>query len=154
MYVTARALKTETPLTRPVLVTQEQCTTLPPNRQTNTDDPSGVTAGGETGVPKEGGQAAKEELNALARLIGIRSEGSEADSFRLTLFDEFDDTFFKNSAGNITVNEAGVDLRIEPIKKDESHLNQIMREFTLSDALMSDSCQDSEDLLQLMDATV
>ena len=155
MYATARALKTETPLTRSVLVTQDQCSTLPPDRQTNTAGTAGVTAEDETCVPKEGEQAAKEELNALARLIGIRSQGSEVDTFRLTLFDESgDDTFFNNAAGNITVNETGIDLKIKPVKKDESHLNQIMRDFTLSDALMSDNCRDSEDLLELMDATM
>ena len=159
MYATARALKTETPLTRPVLVTQvtqEQCTVLPANRQTDRAEFSAVSVGDGTDVLKEGEQAAKEELNALARLIGIRSEGSEADTFKLTLFDEFEDEpFFDDSAGDFPTNDdMRVDLKIMPNKKDESHFNQIMNEFTLSDALVSDSCQDSEDLLKLMDATV
>lgn len=140
MYVTARALKTETPVTRPVLVT-EKCTVIPPHD--NTAVPSAVQ-------PEEGAQAVSKELNALARLIGVESGVCEADTFKLTLFDDFNDEGMRPDTSVVDI-RSDFDIRIEPKKKDESHLNQIMRDFTLPD-VSSDTCQDSEDILQLMDA--
>ena len=138
MYVTARALKTETPVTRPVLVT-EKCTVIPPHRDTAVQ-------------PGEGGQTASKELNALARLIGVGSGVCEADTFRLTLFDDFSDEGMYTDT-SVVDTRSDFDIRIEPKKKDESHLNQIMRDFTLPD-VSSENCQNSEDILQLMDAIV
>ena len=140
MYVTARALKTETPVSRPVLVT-EKCTVIPPHENT------AVTSAVQ---PEEGGQAASKELNSLARLIGVGNGVCEADTFRLTLFDDFNDEEMLSDT-SVVDTHSDFDIRIEPKKKDESHLNQIMRDFTLPD-VSSDSCQDSEDILQLMDA--
>ncbi|KAI6651701.1 Protein OSCP1 [Oopsacas minuta] len=141
MYATARALKTETPLTRSILVSEEKCTIIPPYKD------AVVTP---AVIPVEVGQAAK-ELNALARLIGVGNGVSEADTFRLTLFDDFEDEAF--STHNLLMeNYNDFDIRIVPKQKDESHLNQIKREFTIPDVVTADSCKDSEDMLQLMDA--
>ena len=154
MYANARALKTETPLTRPILVTQDKSTTIPHYPQTDSGVLAGEKVGGASAKQSEGEQAAKEELNALAKLIGVNVKAHEADSFRLTLFDDIaDEGFNSNVEGKGGIGKE-FDVRIDPVKKDESHLNQIMREFTMTDELGKDSPKDCEDVLQLMDAIV